>query len=297
MTTLTENESIAASGRGTTLTPRRKGRVSGRTLGRAAILIVATILTLGPVVWTVLTSMRSPTESLGAGGSIFSGGLDFSSYADVFKQVNMWLLIWNSVLVTGIIAVGQMFTAALAGYVFARIEFKGRSLLFSVVLATMMVPMQVTIVPVFMLIRGMGLSDTLLALILPAIPTAFGTFLMRQFFMGLPGELAEAAAIDGASPLRTFRSVYLPLAWSGLAIVGILAFNFHWNEFFRPLILTISEENFTLPLGLVSLQGNMGTGSVATVLAGVVLSMIPALVVFLFGQRYLREGLTAGINK
>ncbi|ALE07330.1 sugar ABC transporter permease [Arthrobacter sp. ERGS1:01] len=296
MTTISVKESTA-QGRTTPPAPRRKVRASGRTASRAAVLVVATFLTLGPVVWTVLTSMRPPTESLGSGGSIFSGGLDFSSYADVFKQVNMWLLIWNSALVTGIIAVGQMLTSALAGYVFARIDFKGRGVLFSIVLATMMVPVQVTIVPVFMLIRGMGLSDTLLALILPALPTAFGTFLMRQFFMGLPGELAEAAAIDGASPLRTFRSVYLPLAWPGLAIVGILAFNFHWNEFFRPLIMTISEQNFTLPLGLVSLQGNMGTGSVATVLAGVVLSMIPALVVFLFGQRYLREGLTAGINK
>lgn len=295
MTTLSVKESSSVPSRGTPA-PRKKARVSGRTAARAAILIVATFLTLGPVLWTVMTSMRPPTESLGGGGSFFSG-LSFSSYADVFKQVNMWLLIWNSALVTGIVAAGQMFTAALAGYVFARIDFKGRGVLFSVVLATMMVPMQVTIVPVFMLIRGMGLSDTLLALILPAIPTAFGTFLMRQFFTGLPGELAEAAAIDGASPLRTFSSVYLPLAWPGLAIVGILAFNFHWNEFFRPLIMTISEENFTMPLGLVSLQGNMGTGSVATVLAGVVLSMIPALFVFLFGQRYLREGLTAGINK
>jgi multiple sugar transport system permease protein len=296
MTTISVKESTA-QGRRTPPVPRKKIRVSGRTASRAAVLVVATCLTLGPVLWTVLTSMRPPTESLGAGGSLFSGGLNFASYADVFKQVNMWLLIWNSALVTGIIAAGQMFTAALAGYVFARIDFKGRGVLFSIVLATMMVPMQVTIVPVFMLIRGMGLSDTLLALILPALPTAFGTFLMRQFFMGLPGELAEAAAIDGASPLRTFRSVYLPLAWPGLAIVGILAFNFHWNEFFRPLIMTISEENFTMPLGLVSLQGNMGTGSVATVLAGVVLSMIPALVVFLFGQRYLREGLTGGMNK
>ncbi|SEE90849.1 carbohydrate ABC transporter membrane protein 2, CUT1 family [Arthrobacter alpinus] len=297
MTIHSLKESTTVGGRETTPARRKKIRITGRTGGRAAILVVATFLTLGPVVWTVMTSMRSPTESLGSGGSVFSGGLDFSSYVDVFKQVNMWLLIWNSVLVTGIIAAGQMFTAALAGYVFARIDFRGRGILFSVVLATMMVPAQVTIVPVFMLIRGMGLSDTLLALILPAIPTAFGTFLMRQFFIGLPGELAEAAAIDGASPLRTFRSVYLPLAWPGLAIVGILAFNFHWNEFFRPLIMTISEENFTMPLGLVSLQGNMGTGSVSTVLAGVVLSMIPALVVFLFGQRYLREGLTAGINK
>lgn len=295
MTTLSMKESSPF--RGTSPESGRKARVSGRTAGRAAVLVAATFLTLGPVVWTVLTSMRPPTDSLGSGGSIFSGGLNFSSYTAVFQQVNMWLLIWNSALVTAVIAVGQMFTAALAGYVFARIDFKGRGVLFSVVLATMMVPMQVTIVPVFMLIRGMGLSDTLLALILPALPTAFGTFLMRQFFIGLPGELAEAAAIDGASPLRTFRSVYLPLAWPGLAIVGILAFNFHWNEFFRPLIMTISEENFTMPLGLVSLQGNMGTGSVATVLAGVVLSMIPALVVFLFGQRYLREGLTAGVNK
>jgi multiple sugar transport system permease protein len=215
----------------------------------------------------------------------------------VFHEVRMGLLIWNSALVTGLVAVGQMFTAALAGYVFARVEFRGKRLLFGVILATMMVPLQVTIVPVFMLIRGMGLSDTLLALILPALPTAFGTFLMRQYFLGLPPELAEAAEIDGASPFRTFWSVYAPLALPGLAIVGILAFNYHWNEFFRPLIFSVSEENYTLPLGLVTLQGNLGTGSVSTVLAGVVLSMIPAVLVFVFGQRRLREGLTAGIGK
>ena len=213
------------------------------------------------------------------------------------QQVDMGLLILNSVLVTAACAIGQMVTAAMAGYVFAKVEFRGRSVLFALILATMMVPMQVTIVPVFMLIRGMGLADTLLALILPAIPTAFGTFLMRQYFMGLPDELSEAAQIDGAGPWRTFFSVFAPLATPGMAIVGILAFNYHWNEFFRPLIMTISEENFTLPLGLVSLQGNMGTGSVATVLAGVVISMIPALVVFIFGQRSLREGLTAGSHR
>lgn len=267
------------------------------TTGRIVVLIIATLLTLGPVLWTVSTSLRPVTESLGATPSLLPTSLDFGSYKDVFVQVDMWRLVLNSVLVTAACAIGQMVTAAMAGYVFANIPFKGREGLFAVILATMMVPMQVTIVPVFMLIRGMGLADTLLALILPAIPTAFGTFLMRQYFMGLPHELAEAAAIDGAGPWRTFFSVYAPLATPGLAIVGILAFNYHWNEFFRPLILTISEENFTLPLGLVSLQGNMGTGSVATVLAGVVISMIPALVVFIFGQRTLREGLTAGSHR
>jgi multiple sugar transport system permease protein len=259
--------------------------------GRIAVLTIAAFLTLGPVIWTLWTSLTP--QPVGGGNS----ELGISAYRDVFDQVRMGLLIWNSALVTGLVAAGQMFTAALAGYVFARAEFRGKHLLFGVILATMMVPLQVTIVPVFMLIRGMGLSDTLLALILPALPTAFGTFLMRQYFLGLPPELAEAAEIDGASPFRTFWSVYAPLALPGLAIVGILAFNYHWNEFFRPLILTISEENFTLPLGLVSLQGNLGTGSVSTVLAGVVLSMIPALAVFVLGQRPLREGLTAGTNK
>lgn len=267
------------------------------SVGKIVFLALAALLTLGPVLWTVSTSLRPPTESLGATPSLIPTSLDFSSYSQVFQQVNMALLILNSVLVTACCAVGQMITAAMAGYVFARIEFRGRGALFALVLATMMVPMQVTIVPVFMLIRGMGLSDTLLALILPAIPTAFGTFLMRQYFLGLPGELGEAASIDGAGPWRTFFSIYAPLATPGLAIVGILAFNYHWNEFFRPLIMTISEQNYTLPLGLVSLQGNMGTGSVATVLAGVVISMIPALVVFVFGQRTLREGLTAGSHR
>jgi len=261
------------------------------SVARVAALIVAAGLTLGPVAWTLWTSLNPQDADTGA-TSFGLGG-----YADVFDRVDMALLVLNSALVTGLIAIGQMITAAMAGYAFARIPFRGRGLLFALVLATMMVPIQVTIVPVFMLIRGMGLADTLLALIVPALPTAFGTFLMRQYFLGLPADLGDAAAIDGAGPWRTFFSVYAPLAAPGMAIVGILAFNFHWNEFFRPLILSISEQNFTLPLGLVSLQGNLGTGSVSTVLAGVVLSMLPALAVFVFGQRSLREGLTAGSVK
>ncbi|WP_380174731.1 carbohydrate ABC transporter permease [Kineococcus sp. DHX-1] len=269
---------------------RRRGLPRPGTVGKFAVLTVAVFLTLGPVVWTVWTSFRPQV----AGAGVQPG---FSAYVDVFAKADVLLLVWNSVLVTSLCALGQMVTAAMAGYVFARVQFRGSGALFAVVLATMMVPLQVTIVPVFMLIRGMGLSDTLLALVLPAIPTAFGTFLMRQYFLGLPDDLAEAAAIDGAGPLRTFSSVYAPLALPGMAIVGILAFNYHWNEFFRPLILTVSERNFTMPLGLVSLQGNLGTGSVSTVLAGVVLSMVPALVVFVLGQRPLREGLTAGVGK
>ncbi len=282
----------------TTVAPaRRRALPAPSTAVRMVVLLVAAALTLGPVVWTLSTSLRSPAESFTLPPQFIPTDPDFTPYAEVFQQIDMALLVLNSALVTGLITIGQMLSAALAGYAFARLQFRGREKWFSLVLATMMVPVQVTIVPVFMLIRGMGLSDTLLALILPAVPTAFGTFLMRQYFLGLPVELGEAAAIDGAGPWRTFRSVYAPLAMPGMAIVGILAFNFHWNEFFRPLILTISEQNFTLPLGLVSLQGHRGTGSISVVLAGVVLSMIPALVVFVFGQRPLREGLTAGAGK
>ncbi len=276
---------------------RRRPGMNWSLLGRLAVLLVAAVLTLGPVMWTLSTSLRPPSESFSLPPRFLPWDPDFTSYAGVFEQIDMIRLVVNSALTTGLIAAGQMITAAMAGYAFARIKFKGRTALFGIVLATMMIPVQVTIVPVFMIIRGMDLADTLLALIIPAVPTAFGTFLMRQYFMGIPLELAEAAEIDGASQWRIFRSIYLPLATPGMAIVGILAFNYHWNEFFRPLILTISEGNFTLPLGLVSLQGNMGTGSISVVLAGVILSMIPALIVFFFGQRSLRAGLTAGIGK
>jgi multiple sugar transport system permease protein len=296
----TGTDKHSGSTTGTSNTPkgyRNRRLPAAGTLGRYTALAVAAALTLGPVLWTLSTSLRTPSESFNLPPSFLPINPDFTAYQEVFKQINVGLLVLNSALVTGLIALGQMASATLAGYAFARLDFRGKKAIFSLVLATMMVPVQVTIVPVFMLIRGMGLSDTLLALILPAIPTAFGTFLMRQYFLGLPNDFAEAAALDGAGPWRIFRSVYVPLAVPGMAIVGILAFNFHWNEFFRPLILTISEQNFTLPLGLVTLQGNLGTGSISVVLAGVVLSMLPALVVFIFGQRTLREGLTAGASK
>ncbi|MFJ9247275.1 carbohydrate ABC transporter permease [Streptomyces sp. NPDC101776] len=265
---------------------------------RIAALTVCALLTLGPVIWTVSTSLRTPAQSFDLPPQIIPTHPTTAAYHGVFDQIDVWLLALNSTLVTALVAVGQMITAGLAGYAFARLEFRFKKPLFGLVLATMMVPLQVTIVPVFLVLKSMGLTDTLLGLILPAFPTAFGTFLMRQYFLGMPKDLGEAAMLDGAGPWRIFRSVYAPLAAPGLAIVGVLAFNYHWNEFFRPLILETSSQNYTLPLGLVSLQGNLGTGSISVVLAGVVLSMLPAVAVFVVGQRPLREGITsAGVNR
>ncbi|MFI7405531.1 carbohydrate ABC transporter permease [Streptomyces sp. NPDC049541] len=275
-----------------------RARYSLGPWARIVALAVCALLTLGPVIWTVSTSLRTPAQSFDLPPKIIPTHPTAEAYRGVFDQIDVWLLALNSTLVTALIAVGQMITAGLAGYAFARLEFRFKKPLFGLVLATMMVPLQVTIVPVFLVLKSMSLTDTLLGLIIPAFPTAFGTFLMRQYFLGMPKDLGEAAMLDGAGPWRIFRSVYAPLAAPGLAIVGVLAFNYHWNEFFRPLILETSGQNYTLPLGLVSLQGNLGTGSISVVLAGVVLSMIPAVAVFVVGQRPLREGITsAGVNR
>ena len=161
-------------------------------------------------------------------------------------------------------------------------------------------------VPAGQLTETMGMNSLLWAaalllvvlglagLILPALPTAFGTFLLRQYFMAIPNEFEEAAMIDGASPFQVFYRIYLPLVSSGLAVLAVLTFNSHWNEFFRPLIFMVTKEKFTIPLGLFDLQGYMMTGSISTVLAGIVLSMIPVFIVYLFGQRYLIEGIMMG---
>ena len=261
---------------------------------RLALLFLASIIILAPVLWTVSTSMRTPAESFSVPPQWIPLRPDFTNYVEVFKRVPFAGYVVNSFIVTGTIVVGQLLTASLAGYAFARLDFPFRGVLFWLVMATVMVPLQATIIPVFVLISSLGLADTLASLILPALPTAFGTFLLRQYFMAMPNDYEEAALIDGANQWQVFYRVYLPMATPGLAILTVLAFNTHWNEFFRPLIFLSTNENFTLPLGVVTLFGYLGTGSVSVVLAGVVLSLLPVLVVYTVGQRYLIEGIAMG---
>jgi len=215
----------------------------------------------------------------------------------VFTSVPYASYVLNSAIVSVSVVVGQLVTAGLAGYAFARLRFPGKNILFWVIMATLMIPLQATIIPVFELISKLHLNDTLISLIVPAWVTPFGVFLLRQYFMGLPHELEEAAVLDGAGPWQVFRRVYLPLGLPGFAILAILSFNGTWNDYFRPLIFLTSQQHFTVPLGVVTLFGYLGTGSISVVLAGVVLSIVIVLVVYLFGQRYLLEGLTAGSLK
>jgi multiple sugar transport system permease protein len=272
------------------------GRVRHRAgdLLRLTLLVLISVLMLAPLAFAAATSLRTPAESFSLPPEWIPVSPDWGNYRAVFTTIPFEQYILNSFVVTLAIVGGQLVTAALAGYAFARLNFPGREILFWLTLATMMIPLQATIIPVFVLISKLGLADTRASLILPALSSAFGTFLMRQYFLRIPKEFEEAALLDGASQWRIFWSIYLPLAKGGLAVLAILTFNGYWNEFLRPLIFLKSIDKFTLPLGLVNLQGYMGTGSISVVLAGVVVSLLPVLFIYLVGQRYLVEGIMMG---
>lgn len=289
---------VSATASTTTVRTNPPWRVLTRNWGkwfRILFLLVIGLLTFMPLLWVVATSLRSPAESFTVPPEWIPVDMDFSNYARVFDEIPFFQQILNSFVITLSVVVGQLATASLAGYAFARLRFPGRNVLFWIVLATLMIPGQATIIPVFIIIsRVLGLADTLAALILPAIPTAFGTFLLRQYFLQIPGDFEEAALIDGANQWQIFRKIYFPLASPGLAILAILTFNAKWNDYFTPLIFMTTREKFPITMGIVELQGYMATGSISVVLAGIVLSTIPVVIIYIFGQRYLIEGLMMG---
>lgn len=258
------------------------------------ILIIAAVFALGPLLWTLTTSLRTPAESFNNPPQWIPTTLDFSNYSAVFNQIPIGRFFVTSVIVTLLIVVGQTITCTLSGYAFAMIDFPGKNVIFGAFLATMMVPIQTIIIPVFVILKNMGLTGSLSSLIIPALGSAFGTFLMRQYFMQMPRELGEAARIDGAGHFGVFWHVYSRMAGPAIATLAILNFSGYWAEYYRPLIFLNDQSTFTLPLGLVGLQGNLGTGSISVVLAGVVLTLIPSVLLFIFAQRYFIEGVTAG---
>ncbi|MET9907536.1 carbohydrate ABC transporter permease [Streptomyces sp. NPDC006476] len=271
---------------------RRRLRIT--SLLSVTVLTVAAVLIVAPLVWALSTSLRTPATSFDQPPQWIPTHPIWSNYQAVFQKVPLGTFFLNSTLVTGLIVVGQLITSTMSGYAFAMVRFRGNKALFAVILATMMVPLQTTIIPVFLIIKYLGLTDTSMALVLPAVGGAFGTFLMRQYFLQMPRELGEAARVDGASHFQVFARIYAPMARAPMATLAVLTFSAYWNEFFRPLIFLQSTDKFTLPLGLVSLQGTLGTGSISIVLAGVVIALIPSVLIFVAAQRYFVEGIVAG---
>jgi multiple sugar transport system permease protein len=274
--------------------PILTGRLRGKLFDGAvtALLLMGGVLMLLPFVWMFSTSWRLAKDSFSLPPQWLPTAWRIENYQEVLSGIPFVAFVLNSLKVSALITLGQLVTCSMAAYAFARLRFPGRDLLFLIFLSQLMVPQQVTIIPVFILIRVLGLLDTHWALIIPALFSAFGTFLLRQFFLTIPAELEDAARVDGAGYLRTFLQIILPLAGPGLSTLAIFVFNFYWNEFFRPLLFISTWEKMTLPLGLTVMRGYLGVGNVAAIMAGVSMGILPVLVVFLIAQRYLIEGIT-----
>jgi multiple sugar transport system permease protein len=246
-----------------------------------------------PFAWMFATSLRPMNESFSLPPAWLPTEWRWENYAAVFQSsVPFVAFALNSVKVTLAVTLGQLVTCSMAGFAFARLRFPGRDVLFILLLASLMVPGQVTIIPVFIIMRQLGLVDSHWALILPGLTSAFGVFLLRQFFMTMPQDLLDAARIDGAGPWTSFWRVALPLAGPSLAALTIITFNGTWNNYFTPLIFINTWDKMTLPLGITALRGYLGSGSPAVVMAAVTMTITPVLLVFLAAQRWFIAGIT-----
>lgn len=257
------------------------------------ILIVGGILMMMPFLWMFSTSLRPVQESYKLPPAWLPTEWHFETYASVF-QSSLPILSFavNSIKVTFSVTLGQLITCSMAGFAFARLRFPFRNTLFVMLLASLMVPGQVTIIPVFIIMRQLGLVDNHLSIILPFLTSAFGVFLLRQFFLTLPQDLIDAAKIDGAGAWTIYWRVALPLAGPALAALAIITFNGTWNNYFYPLIFLNTWEKMTLPLGITALRGYLASNSASVVMAAVSLAILPVLLVFLFAQRWFIAGIT-----
>ncbi len=251
-------------------------------------LAVGALAMMFPFIWTVITSI-TPGGSLAGGPSLVVADPTLAAYRQLFETLPMARIIANSVLVALASTALQLITGSMAGYAFARLDFQLKPAVFAVYLATMMIPLQVLIVPLFIQFRDWNLHDTMFALIAPTAASAFGVFLLRQAIQEVPRDLDEAATIDGAGHLRIFFQIILPLIRPALSTVGIFAFMASWNSFLWPLVVIRSPEFQTLPLGLAALQGQFTT-EWDVVMAGSVVAILPIALVYLLAQRHVIAG-------
>jgi len=264
----------------------------GRWFGAAVIVASGAMMVL-PFLWTLSTSLTPSDEVLQMPPQLIPASPTLDAYRELTEVMPFGRMLLNSIIVAVVVVIGQVVTSALAGYGLARFEFRGRQALLLLFLATLMVPAQVTIVPLFIGMSRLHQLNTLHALILPMVASAFGVFLFRQYFMQMPAALEEAAALDGASPWRTFWSVAFPYARPAVATFGILAFMAAWNAYLWPLFVARDESAMTLPVGLASLHGRFQTDW-NLVMAGSVVTVVPVIVVFAIVQRHISTGLLLG---
>ena len=276
--------------------PEEKHRRSFLFSGWHLVLLPIALMMVIPLAWMAVTSLQTLNETRHYPPTLVPSSLQFKNYTDVLHDTPFTRWFMNTLLVTLASVAGNLVFCSLAGYAFARIRFFGRSLIFILILATLMIPFQVTVIPTFLIVRQLGMIDSLGALIVPNLAGAFGIFMLRQFFLSLPIELEEAARIDGASRLGVLMKIVLPLSGPALATLAVITFLWTWNDFFWPLITIYSANNMTLQLGLATFQGAHSTNT-NLLMAANVMTVLPMLLVFFLAQRYFIRGIaTTGLK-
>jgi multiple sugar transport system permease protein len=260
------------------------------------VLFPIALVMLIPLLWMAVTSIESLNETRHFPPILIPHGVHLDNYTAVLHDAAFGRWYLNTAVVTTITVLANLLLCSMAGYAFARIHFFASGLTFILVLATLMIPFQVVMIPTFLIVRKLGLIDTLPALIVPNLASAFGIFMLRQFFRTLPVELEEAARIDGASRLGVLFKIVLPLSAPALATLAVIQFMWTWNDFLWPLITIYSEKNMTLQLGLTTFQGAHQSAN-NLLMAANVMSMAPILLLFFFAQRYFIRGIaTSGLK-
>lgn len=279
----------------------RRRSQRGRSIGSyvsIAVLIVGAVGMLAPFLYMIVTALKSTQHAYDLPPDWFPTEFRWDNFASAINgPLPLLRNMYNSAFIATLTTAGLLVTAPMAGYAFAQLRFRGRNALFVVLLAALMVPVQVTVIPLFLIMRNLQLIDTPWSLILPNVTGAFGVFLMRQFFLTLPREIFEAAKLDGANAWMTYWRVALPLVRNGLSALGILTFLTSWNAYFAPSIFLNSQDSATLPVALVQMRGPFSTGQLNIMMAATALAVVPVLIVYLVAQRWIVSGLTQSAVK
>ena len=254
------------------------------------LLIIIGIIMVVPFLWMISTSLKEQYDTVKIPPVWIPNPPRWQTDVDLFTQQPMLQFMLNTIKIVFFVVLGQLFFSSLAAYSFARIKFKGRTVMFFFYIATLMVPGQVTMIPTYLMFAKVGLVDNHIVLILPAFFSAFGVFLLRQFFMSLPKELEEAAEIDGCNPFTTYYRIMLPLIVPAMLTLGVFTLMNTWNDYMGPLIYLTTPEKYTMTVGIAYFKG-VYTTQWNLVMAGSVLSVIPILVAYLCAQKYFVEGI------
>ncbi|MGG3791842.1 carbohydrate ABC transporter permease [Geobacillus thermodenitrificans] len=267
-----------------------RGKEKSQQWVAVIVLAIGGFLISIPFIWMILSAFKTESEVMQIPPTLWPDHLTLENFVYLFENMNFALYLKNTIIVVLCSFVG-LFLNAMAGYGFAKFQFKGKEKLFYLVLATMMIPGQVTMIPVYLILNEMHLTNTMAGIVLPGLVGAFSIFLFRQFMSTIPDELLEAARLDGANEFRVFTQIVLPICKPILAVQGILTFIAGWNSFLWPLIIANDESLYTLSVALSLLKGQYG-GNFALQMAGSTFMVVPIVIVFLFFQKHIIESYT-----